>query len=43
MLDTLTETDRPGFDGKRDLAVLEQLWLERLEPYGERGYNSRPR
>jgi hypothetical protein len=43
VLDTLTGTDRPGFDGKRDLAVLEQLWLARLEPYGERGYNTRPR
>jgi hypothetical protein len=40
VLDTLTETDRPGSDVKRDLAVLEQLWLERLEPYGERGYNT---
>ena len=43
VLDELTGTDLPGFDLKRDLAVLEQLWLERLEPYGERGYNSRPK
>jgi hypothetical protein len=23
------------------LEVLEDLWLEKLEPYGERGYNER--
>jgi len=43
VVDTLTETDRPGIDLKRELAALEQLWLERLAPYGERGYNSRPK
>lgn len=43
VLDELTGTDRPGFDLKSDLAVLLQLWLERLEPYGARGYNSRPK
>src|SRR3954453_15546397 len=41
VLDTLTEPDRPGYDVKRELRVLEDLWLERLEPYGERGYNRR--
>jgi len=43
VLDTLTGTDSPGVDVKRELAALEQLWLERLEPYGERGYNSLPK
>ena len=43
VLDTLTGDDKPGFDLKRDLVTLEQLWLERLEPYGERGYNRRPK
>jgi hypothetical protein len=23
--------------------VYEELWLERLAPYGERGYNARPK
>ncbi|HEV7518499.1 MAG TPA: GIY-YIG nuclease family protein [Thermoanaerobaculia bacterium] len=41
VLDTLTGEDKPGFDVKRELATLEQLWLERFEPYGERGYNRR--
>lgn len=22
-----------------DLHVLEEMWLEKLQPYGERGYN----
>jgi len=43
VLDTLTGEDQPGFDVKRDLATLEELWLERLAPYGERGYNRRPK
>lgn len=43
VLDTLTDDDELGFDFKRDLSTLEQLWLERLEPYGERGYNRPPK
>ena len=43
ILDTLPPRDEPGYDIKRELKVLEELWLERLEPYGERGYNTRPK
>jgi hypothetical protein len=39
VLDTLTPpVDQPGYDPADDLRVLEALWLERLEPFGERGY-----
>jgi len=35
----------PGHDATRDyrqeLALLEKLWLEKLEPFEERGYNQR--
>ena len=31
----------PDYDYKADLEVLEDLWLEKLEPYGEKGYNER--
>jgi hypothetical protein len=41
VLDTLAPRDEPGYDAKGELQVLESLWLERLEPYGERGYNVR--
>jgi hypothetical protein len=40
ILDTLKPQEEPGTDVKRDLATLEDLWLERLAPYGERGYNT---
>lgn len=30
---------REGIDSKKELEFLEDLWLEKLEPYGERGYN----
>ena len=41
--DTLAPPDdRPGWNPADDLRVLEALWLERLEPFGERGYMRRP-
>jgi hypothetical protein len=43
ILDTLTPRTEPGYDLKRELKTLEDLWLERLTPYGDRGYNIRPR
>ena len=43
VLDTLTPRDEPGYDMKRDLRALEDLWLERLAPYGDGGYNARPK
>jgi group I intron endonuclease len=32
---------RANLDSKRELAFLEDLWLEKLAPYGARGYNER--
>ena len=43
ILDTLAPNAEPGFDVKRELGTLEELWLERLAPYGERGYNTPPK
>jgi hypothetical protein len=40
-LEPVEPRDDPKYDYKADLAVLEDLWLEKLEPYGERGYNER--
>ena len=42
VLDTLPPSDRPGFDPSSDLKALEELWLEKLAPFGERGYNRPP-
>jgi hypothetical protein len=33
--------DEPGFDARRELQFMEEMWLEKLEPYEERGYNER--
>jgi hypothetical protein len=42
ILDTLTPSGRPGWDPAEDLRALEELWLERLSPYGEQGDNPGP-
>lgn len=41
VLEELPPRENPGYDYKSDLEVLEDLWLEKLEPYGEKGYNER--
>ncbi|MBX3024242.1 GIY-YIG nuclease family protein [bacterium] len=42
-LDLLTPTATPGYDPTDDLRLLEELWLEKLRPWDERGYNPPPR
>ena len=42
VLDVLTPPEEPGVDLKEELRVLESLWLERLKPYGDAGYNEPP-
>ena len=42
VLDVLPPQEEPGTDPKEELRVLESLWLERLRPYGEAGYNASP-
>lgn len=39
VLDTLSPAEEADVDPSPDLRMLEQLWLEKLSPYGERGYN----
>ncbi|AKQ69091.1 LuxR family transcriptional regulator [Myxococcus hansupus] len=39
VLDVLKPSEEPGVDAKEELAVLEALWLDRLKPFGESGYN----
>jgi hypothetical protein len=43
VLDTITPPENQAYDPSSDLRALEELWLDRLSPYGERGYNSKPR
>lgn len=38
-LDVLKPSDTPDYDPTEDLQVLEALWLEKLQPFGDNGYN----
>lgn len=40
-LDLLEPSPEAGYDPGEDLRVLEQLWLEKLLPYDDNGYNRR--
>jgi len=42
VLERLTPTDEPR-NYSEELAILLEVWLETLQPYGERGYLSRKR
>ncbi|MGI6130230.1 MAG: DUF2087 domain-containing protein [bacterium] len=42
VLETLKKKEEPYFDVRDALAKLEEKWLDRLQPYGERGYNKKP-
>ena len=39
VLETVTPRDDPYFDLVDELTLLEEIWLERLCPYGDAGYN----
>lgn len=39
VLEVLAKKDDPFFDAKGALEKLESKWLEKLQPYGERGYH----
>ena len=38
-LEILKKKESGYFDEKKELEKLEEKWLERLQPYGDRGYN----
>jgi len=33
------EPDNPNFNLRDELTLLEEIWFEKLQPVGERGYN----
>jgi hypothetical protein len=41
VVDTLEPKEDPSYNYTKDLAVLEEMWLEKLQPFGEKGYNKR--
>lgn len=38
-LEVLKKKETGYFDEKNELRKLEEMWLNKLQPYGERGYN----
>ncbi len=39
VLEVVKVKDDPNFNLDDELTLLEQIWLEKLQPVGERGYN----
>ena len=42
-LEVLKPLDDPTYDPSEDLKLLEELWTEKLNPYGDKGYNKPPK
>ena len=40
-MDLLEPKEDPNYDYTEDLNVLEEMWLEKLQPYDDKGYNKR--
>ncbi len=40
ILEVIKVKDNPHFNLKDELTLLEQIWIEKLQPFGERGYNT---
>ena len=43
ILEVVKVKDDPNFNLNDELTLLEQIWIEKLQPFGERGYNTEPR
>ncbi|MBU2491097.1 MAG: GIY-YIG nuclease family protein [Bacteroidetes bacterium] len=41
IIDTLEPKDDPFYNYKDDLKVFEEMWIEKLSPFDEKGYNKR--
>ena len=42
-LELLEPADDPTYNPAEDLHVLESLWIEKLSPFGDKGYNKPPK
>jgi len=40
ILEVVKVRDDPNFNVDDELTLLEEIWLEKLQPFGERGYNA---
>jgi len=39
ILEIVRVKDDPNFNMEDELTLLEQIWIEKLQPFGDRGYN----
>ena len=39
IVENVKPSDNPAFNVEDELELLEQIWIEKEEPFGERGYN----
>ena len=40
ILEIVKVKDDPNFNLEDELTLIEQIWIEKLQPFGERGYNT---
>lgn len=43
ILETAKIKDDPDFNLEDELTLLEQIWIEKLQPFSEHGYNNEPK
>jgi group I intron endonuclease len=43
ILEIVTPKDDPYFNLEDELTLLEEIWIEKLQPFGEKGYNIDPK
>ena len=41
VIDFLEPKEDPDYDYSEDLNLLEEMWLDKLQPYGKQGYNKK--
>ena len=42
VLELLDPLEDPAYDPTEDLEFLENIWIEKLDPFDDKGYNRRP-
>ena len=42
VLEYLEPNEDEKYDYREDLALLEEIWMEKLQPFDEKGYNKEP-
>jgi group I intron endonuclease len=42
ILEVVKVKDDPNFNLEDEMTLIEQIWIEKLQPFGEGGYNTEP-